>query len=131
MKRSTKTFLGLFALLLLLAVGATLLLRHGFPKESLNVPSRTVLQLDLERAIPETAPEGPFTAFRIGRTLTLRNLTETLERAADDARVAGLVARIGAAPFGVAQLQEIRDAVKAFREKKKFAVAYSETFGEF
>jgi protease-4 len=31
----------------------------------------------------------------------------------------------------VAELQEIRDAVKAFRAKKKFAVAYSETFGEF
>src|SRR5205807_10418739 len=33
--------------------------------------------------------------------------------------------------MGMAQTQEIRDAVVRFRSHKKFAVAYSETFGEF
>jgi protease-4 len=131
MKRSTKTVLGLFALLLLLAIGATFLLRAGARKGFVRVPSKAVLRLDLERAIPEAAPEDPFTAFRSEAPLTLRDLTETLERAGSDDRVAGLVARIGSSPMGLARLQEIRDAVKAFRAKKKFAVAYSETFGEF
>ncbi|MGH9670893.1 MAG: signal peptide peptidase SppA, partial [Terriglobales bacterium] len=35
------------------------------------------------------------------------------------------------APQGMAQVQEVRDAVARFRAKKKFAIAYSETFGEF
>ena len=42
-----------------------------------------------------------------------------------------MIANIGAAPMGMAQTQEIRDAVLRFRAHKKFAVAYAETFGEF
>jgi protease-4 len=42
----------------------------------------------------------------------------------------GLVATLGAAPMGMGQVQELRDAVIAFRAQKKAAVAYSETFGE-
>ena len=61
----------------------------------------------------------------------MRDVVDALEKAGDDPHVVGLVARLGAAPLGVAEIQEIRDAVKAFRAKKKFALAYSETFGEF
>src|SRR5262249_59130441 len=38
---------------------------------------------------------------------------------------------VGTAHMGLAQLQEVRDAVLAFREKGKRAVAYAATFGEF
>jgi protease-4 len=131
MKRSTKTVLALLAVLLLLAAGAAAFLSVGVRKGSVSVPQRTVLRLDLERAIPEAAPDDPFTAFRAEAPLTLRDVTEALERAGTDDRVAGLVARVGAARIGLAQSQEIRDAVKAFRAKNKFAVAYAETFGEF
>lgn len=131
MKRSTKTVLGLLVLLLLLATGATLLLRLGLGRESLSVPPKTVLRIDLERAIPEAAPETSFWAFRSGRPLTLKDLVEALERAGEDRRVVGLVGRVGATPLGLARSQEIRDAVDAFRKKGKFAIAYSDTFGEF
>ena len=131
MKRSTKTVLALLAVLLLLVASAAAFLSVGVRKGSVSVPQRTVLRLDLERAIPEAAPDDPFTAFRAEAPLTLRDVTEALERAGTDDRVAGLVARVGAARIGLAQSQEIRDAVKTFRAKKKFAVAYAETFGEF
>jgi protease-4 len=42
-----------------------------------------------------------------------------------------MVAKIGAAPLGMAKVQEIREAVQRFRAHKKFAIAYAETFGEF
>ena len=48
----------------------------------------------------------------------------------EDERVVGLVAKIGASPMGLALIQEIRDAVAAFANNGKFAVAYAETFGE-
>ena len=96
-----------------------------------SVPGRAILELDLERGIPETSPDNPFAVFGGERALTLRDVVDVLEKAGDDPHVVGLVARLGSAPLGVAEIQEIRDAVKAFRAKKKFAVAYSETFGEF
>lgn len=96
-----------------------------------SVPSKAILEVDLERGLPETAPESPFAVFGGEKPLSLRDVVDALEKAGGDPHVVGLVARLGAAPIGVAEIQEVRDAVKAFRAKRKFAVAYSETFGEF
>jgi protease-4 len=96
-----------------------------------SVPQRAILEVDLERGLPEKPADDPFAVFGGERPMTLRDLVDALEKAGDDPHVVGLVARLGAAPIGVAELQEARDAVKAFRAKKKLAFAYAETFGEF
>jgi protease IV len=95
-----------------------------------SVARRTVLELNLERGLVEARPDSPF-AFMGRRQPTVRDVVEALERAGDDDHVKGVVARIGAARLGTAQVQEIRDAVIKFRAKKKPAVAFAETFGEF
>jgi protease-4 len=64
-------------------------------------------------------------------TTIVRDVVEALERAAHDHRVKALVARVGEADISLAQIQEVRDALLAFRRKGKPAVAYAETFGEF
>jgi len=61
----------------------------------------------------------------------VRDFVDALDRGAKDDRVVGLVATISSVPMGMAEAQEVRDAVLRFRVKKKFAIAYSETFGEF
>ena len=61
----------------------------------------------------------------------MRDVVEGLERAAEDERVVGVVAKVGSAPMGLARLQELRDAVAVFRTSGKPAVAWAETFGEF
>ncbi len=96
-----------------------------------KVPARAILEINLETSLFEEAPDDPFLRLSGQNIPGLRDIVEALEKAKDDTRVAGLIARIGAAPISLAQAQEIRDAVAAFREKKKFAVAFSETFGEF
>ncbi len=96
-----------------------------------SVSQKTVLEVDFEKEIVEDVPEDPIAAVLMKDAMTMRGLVETLDRAGKDDRVVGLVARIGAAPLGMAQIQELRDAVTAFRASKKPAIAYSETFGEF
>jgi protease IV len=96
-----------------------------------KVPSKTILEADFEQAFPEDIPDTPSARFTLNEKLTLRDVIDALDRGAEDDRVVGLLARVGAAPMGMAQTQEIRDAVLRFRAHKKFAVAYSETFGEF
>ncbi len=130
----TKGGKGLLVVVLVIVVFGVVLVGAGILVSGMgkpSVPKRAILELDLERGIPETQPDNPFAAFGGERALTLRDVVDALEMAGDDPHVVGLVARLGAAPIGVAEIQEIRDAVKAFRAKKKFAVAYSETFGEF
>jgi len=96
-----------------------------------TVPSRVLLEADFEAPIEEWMPDDPVSRAFGGETPTLRDVVDALDRGAKDPRVAGLVAKVGAAPMGLAQIQEIRDAVARFRAAGKFAVAWSETFGEF
>ena len=66
-----------------------------------------------------------------GEKPTLRDFLDAIERAGDDPRVKALYVQLGQDGMGLATAQEIRDAVRAFRSKGKFAVAFSESFGEF
>jgi protease-4 len=96
-----------------------------------KVPSRTILEANLEQPLAEDIPETPSAKLMLTDRHTLRDVVDAIDRGANDDRVVGMVANIGAAPMGLAQVQEIREAVERFRAHKKFAVAYSETFGEF
>ena len=117
--------IGVLTILALLSAGA------WYWKDKAFVPERMVLEIDFERGVVENVPDEPVGRYLLKRFLVLRDVTETLNRAAEDRRVVGLVARVGASRMGMAQIQEIRDAVAVFRGKGKPAIAYAETLGEF
>ncbi|MGA2965237.1 MAG: signal peptide peptidase SppA [Terriglobales bacterium] len=96
-----------------------------------RVPSRTILEANFEQAFMEDVPDTPSAHFMLTERQTVRDVVDAIDRGASDNRVVGMIAKIGATPMGMAQTQEIRDAVQRFRTHKKFAVAYAETFGEF
>jgi protease-4 len=99
-----------------------------------GIGAPTIVELDLEEPLEETAAPGSPLALRAlagARKQTLREVIETLERASRDQRVVALFARVGRPAGGLGQIQELRDAVIAFRASGKRAVAFSETFGEF
>ena len=96
-----------------------------------GVPSHTVLELNLEGGLLERLPDDPVGQLTLRNRPTMRTVLDALEKASDDPKVVGLVATLGTGPLGSAQTQEVRDAVLAFRAKKKTAVAFAETFGEF
>src|SRR5438552_272955 len=95
-------FLGIFAVVAMSFFGP-------FTKGSL--PAKILLEADFERPIEEYMPDQPITRAFGGDEPTTRDVVDALERAGSDARVAGFVARLGAVPMGMAQIQEIRDAV--------------------
>ena len=100
-------------------------------KDEEQVPPMTVLEVNLERNIPEHVPHDPIAEILFPDAVTVRDLVEGLQRAASDERVVALLARVGNSGMGLARLQEVRNAVHAFGESGKPAVAYAETFGEF
>jgi len=95
-----------------------------------EVPERSILMLDLSAGLVETRPDNPLARLTHGQVLGLREAVEALEAAGEDPRVQGLVARLGIGELGIAQVQELRQAVLAFRDSGKFAVAFAESFGE-
>ena len=131
-----KCLVGLFAaigFLITLAVFAfSVGLREGAPwqAETPEVPDETVLSLDLAGGVIETRPDNILSRASLGRVVVLRQVVAALRRAETDDRVKGLVVRLGGGPIGFAQAQELRSAVKSFRDSGRFAIAFTESFGE-
>jgi protease-4 len=117
--------LGALFLIGLVIVTVTVIGKKG------RVPSRTILEANFDQTLLEDKPATPTAQLMLNDKQTLRDVVDAIDRGATDDRVVGLLAKIGAAPMGMAQTQELRDAVLRFRAHKKFAVAYAETFGEF
>jgi len=126
--------LGRVLVVVLAVIGGGFLLIAGFGLYGVlhahpaPLPAKMVLALDLDRGITEAKAGGAF-AFRKLNPYPLRQVVETLDRAARDPRVTAIVARFDSPPIGMAQAQELRDAVLAFRRSGKRVLAYSTSLG--
>ncbi|WP_343602118.1 signal peptide peptidase SppA [Mycobacterium sp.] len=93
-----------------------------------GVPGGCVLELDLHSLPPETSGFDPLAIISGGgRPLTLRETVAAIARAADDKRVAGLIARVQLSAAAAGPVQELRDAVAAFTAAKP-SLAWAETY---
>jgi len=131
MNKRLLAFLAILGALGFLAICAAIAMSFFGAYPSGSLPSKVLLEADFERPIEEYMSDQPITKAFGGEEPTTRDVIDSLDRAAGDARVVGLVARLGAVPMGMAQIQEIRDAITRFRASGKPAVAWAETFGEF
>ncbi|HEV8238814.1 MAG TPA: signal peptide peptidase SppA [Thermoanaerobaculia bacterium] len=128
MTRPWKFAIAFFAVGAFIIVAAFGVLFWAGWRES-RVPGRTVLEVDLSAPFLEQRPEGPFGAV-FDKRMRLRDLVEALHAAAADKKVVGLVARVSPEGTGLAGIEELRDAVAAFRASGKPAIAWTDTFGE-
>lgn len=129
-----KFFTRLFALIGLATVMATaggVYLTWVLFFEKPALPDTIVLTIDLDNSLVETSAHDPVSDLLFGGPASLRNLVEGIERARRDPRVKGLLVRFGGEGISLAQAQELRAALDRFRDSGRFALAYSDSFGEF
>jgi protease-4 len=107
-----------FLLLLMIAAGS-----------KPSVPSSVVLELDLDKPLPEQVPENSLAGAFGKDDTTVHDVLDALEKGAKDSRVKALLVHVGQ-PGSLAEVQELRDAVKTFRASGKKAIAFTDTFGE-
>ncbi len=131
-----KCFVGIFATIgFLLAAGILaggLLLQNfsGWQPQLAELPEDSVLVLDLADGLIEQRSDNPLGQISMGSVLILREAVDSLHAAGRDERVKGLVIRAGWGNPGLAQIQELRDAIVDFRAQGKPVTAFAETFGE-
>jgi protease-4 len=92
-----------------------------------GVPHGCVLELDLLTAPPETTGFNPMAIISGNRPLVLREAVAAIHRAAEDKRVAGLIARVQIPAAAPGPVQELRDAIAAFSDVKP-SLAWAETY---
>jgi protease IV len=119
---------GVLTVLLIVAGGLAL---SWLRPSARPLPDNIVLNVDLTRGLSDGPAGDRLLQLVVGGKPTLRDFLDTIETAAGDSRVKGLVARLGDDEFGLGQTQQLRDAIAAFRAKGKFAMAFADSFGEF
>jgi protease-4 len=93
-----------------------------------GVPNGCVLELDLQVVPHETGGFDPFAIIASGgRPLLLREAVAAIHRAAEDPRVAGLIARVQIPAAAAGPVQELRQAITAFSDVKP-TLAWAETY---
>jgi protease-4 len=131
MRRLLVSFFAIIGFLTVLLLAGGLLAVSGLRSSVTPLPANIILTADLTREFPEGANEDPLRRLVFGARPTLRDALDAVEAAGDDARVKVLFARVGEDGLGLANVQEIRDAVSNFRAKGKLALAFADSFGEF
>ena len=131
MRRVIVGFFAVIGFVTVLLVAGILLAVSGLKSSVTPLPSNILLTVDLTRDLPEGPSEEPLLQLLVGPKPTLRDFLDAMETAGDDQRVKGVLARVGEDGLGLARVQEVRDAINAFRGKGKFALAFADSFGEF
>jgi len=130
MRRILVGFLATIGAIALLLIGGGVAVAWMLLGRSPELPERMIVTLDLREGLPEMRGGDPLGALGLAQPATLIEITLGLEQAARDPRVLGLIARLDGEGPGLAQAQELRAALAAFREPGKFAYAHADSFGE-
>jgi protease-4 len=91
-----------------------------------GLPGNMVLGLDLRTPLRDSNPDG--VSFLSQRPLTVMDIVLALDRAGRDARVKGVVMRVGSGDLSIAQAEELGTALQRFRQTGKFVTAYAQGF---
>lgn len=138
-----KTFL---AGLLAVVAGMALLFFFGFMllfgiaatfEKSVTVQPESILKIDLSEMLTDAPSTDPLAGLDV-RTLqttpqlSLLKALRTIETAAADERIKGIYLRLNGTGGveGTAILEELREALEAFKLSGKFIVAYNETYSQ-
>lgn len=94
------------------------------------VPDKMMLSLDLDKELVEGSGGPHIEGLNIRSSATLQEAVVAIRKAKDDPRVVAIKANLSSPKVGLAQTQELRDAIAEFRAAGKQAYLFSETIGE-
>jgi protease-4 len=97
------------------------------------LPQEMILTLRIDRGLNEHSIETDFLRDFYGAAfsrLSAQDISDALDRAARDKRVRGVVFTLESGPFDVAQVQDVRAAIRKLRAAGKFAYVYSPSYAE-
>jgi protease-4 len=122
MQRKRKRILWIVAILAVVAA-------VGWIEWTHRIPWNSVLELDLTGQIEEQRPASASSLVSgvfSGDILVLHELTDAVDAARDDKRVAGLIVRIGDVDAGWAKIQELSAHIAAFKKSGKPSICLLE-----
>ncbi|MFM2189938.1 MAG: signal peptide peptidase SppA [Bacteroidota bacterium] len=119
-----------FVILLIFGLASTI----DSPKSG-SAEKGTILHLKLTEEISERASDNPFAninpmSLEIGKGLGLDRILECLDKASKDPNVSGIYLEVPSVSGGMASMEEIRNALIAFKKSGKFVYAYADVYSQ-
>lgn len=112
-------------------------LAMAFREKPVTVRSNSVLKVDLAGNITDAPQNMPFggldlSTFKMTSTATMYQVISAIDLAADDSNIRGIYLNLtGGGSIGMAQIEEIRNALEQFRARSgKFVVAYGDVYSQ-
>ncbi|MFO7873971.1 MAG: signal peptide peptidase SppA [Bacteroidales bacterium] len=126
-------FLITFVVILLIMTGIIASIASRTSQDTVDVAEKSVLHLTLTTEIVDRGGGNPFESFDFAsfspsRPIGLNNLLDNLEKAEADDNIEGIYLDMSMIPAGWSTIDELRKALKTFKESGKFIVAYGETY---
>jgi len=100
-----------------------------FMPSSKKMAHDAVLSITLNGPYVEQADPKGIESLFIGKDGSLYTLTNALYHAAQDKSIKGIIVKLESPLLGTAQIQEVRDALLAFRKAGKPSWCYTDSFG--
>lgn len=133
MKKFLVGFLATIGSIVVLLIFALIVLVKSTQVKEEQIQPNTILYLDFANKLVENKANDFFNLFGQGSD-SLYHLIQAIDQASLDPQVKGIVARLDHAEMGLAQAQEVRNAIMRFRALArgtgKFTIAHADTFGE-
>jgi protease-4 len=136
-KFTLASILGVFLatiLLFLLSLGILFGIASASDEET-EVKENSILNLKLDYPITDRSVNNPFGSFNFGdfdmsSKPGMTEIVRSIEKAAADPNIKGIYMPASNVQGGIAQLEEIRNALQKFKESGKFIVAYATGYSQ-
>lgn len=125
--KSVCTVLGAMLLIGTIAI----VIVHLGSGSSVKIPKHSILTIDFSHNFSEQASNGLIDELLEHQGIRLTDLIKSIEMAATDKRIDGIVARLDVSDLELAQIQDVARAINYFRNSGKKAYVYSQGFGPF
>lgn len=122
------TFVLFFVMLFILSMMVS-----SMNTETITITENSILHLELDHEIKERSSKNPFDDFNFSnfsskQQLGLNDILKNIEKASKDEKIKGIYIDIPSFQGGLATVEEIRNALLAFKKSGKFIYAYSDYY---
>jgi len=104
-------------------------------EEETIVESNSILKLKLDYPLTDRAVNDPFAFLGMGdmdmsKKPGMDEIIQSIEKAATDPNIKGIYLSASDVQGGIAQIEEIRNALEKFKESGKFIISYASGYGQ-
>ena len=104
-------------------------------EKEVELKPNSVLHLKFDKPISDRGSDNPFenfsfTSFSGEKNVGLYDILNNIEKATTDDNIQGIFLDITAIPSGLASIEEIRNALRNFKDSGKYIYAYSEMYSQ-